>query len=468
MIHLKTKVHDHQTLEFKIGYETEPGLQISTFQVGLWMFIPGSLEANEHTYTADSFYEDLKTRLRLITPRYSLKQLSDEEAKPYQRLREVIQEAEDTKAFHHEICMVCNILKSGLRDAIEEVLAENDPAKRHELLQTFLLNLRSAIHIYRDLAHDVISLPLVSRLHYQHGDEFLCESIRHYLYGRAEIFNNEINPFLLELQEYMQTRGYALPQPERPEQSRDFLHRYGMLKKEIESELYIRTHKKNSGFLLEQLMFMLSAGMAMGFALLVNFYTKDAANKYSLPLILLMIVSYMFKDRIKDWLRSWFHNRSGEVFFDRRQRLEMNDTDIGSSRQSFEYLSPNEVKQTILQAKQQGMKVERADFMERQEVIHYCRAICLKRNLIRRLSHLPLNGVDEICRLNLTRLMRWMDNPQVSAYLSAKDGSILHFQAPRTYDVYLVLENTFNGKSQYFSYRIELNSDGIIALEQLS
>jgi hypothetical protein len=215
-------------------------------------------------------------------------------------------------------------------------------------------------------------------------------------------------------------------------------------------------------------MFMLSAGMAMGFALMINFYTKDAANKFSLPLILLMIVSYMFKDRIKDWVRNLFHDRSGEIFFDRRQRLEMNGIDIGSSRQNFEYLTPDKVAQSIQEFKQRSMELDEPDDIQREEVVHYCRTIRLQRKLIQRLSRHPLRGVDEICRLNLNRLMRWMDNPNITVYHSAEDGNVERFNAPRTYEIHFVMGNILNGKSNFFSYRVELNRDGIIALKDLS
>ena len=257
MIHLKTKVHDSQTLEFKIGYETEPNLSVSEFKVDLWMFIPDNLEGSERTYAANTFYEDLKTRLRLITPDYSLKQLTEVSALPYRRLHDAMSHPQNLEGFRHEICMICNILKSSLRDDVERISAEKDPVERKKFLQIFIPTLRSAINVYHSLAEEIATLPANSWLNYKRGDEFLCQTIRHYLYPRTKEFNaKELNLYLLELQDYMEGRGYALPQYQKSEQSRHFLHRYANLKKFIESELYIRTHNKHSGFLLEQLMFM--------------------------------------------------------------------------------------------------------------------------------------------------------------------------------------------------------------------
>ena len=87
MIELKTKIHDQYTLELKTSCQTESGQPINEFSTEIWLFIPENLQSNEPTYTSDSFYEDLKTRLRLKTPQYTPEELAKREALPYQRLQ---------------------------------------------------------------------------------------------------------------------------------------------------------------------------------------------------------------------------------------------------------------------------------------------------------------------------------------------------------------------------------------------
>ena len=254
----------------------------------------------------------------------------------------------------------------------------------------------------------------------------------------------------------MERRNFALPHPDNPEANQYFLDRMAELKKHIESELYIRSHKKNSGYLLEQLLFMLAAGIAMAFAIFINYHTRNTANQYSLPIVLLMIVSYMFKDRIKDWVKSWFRNGAGEIINDRRMRLEMRGTDIGSARQGYSSLRASNAPEIVLQY--------HAPSSGNEEVLHYRRILRLKRQRITSLSHHPFSGVNEICRISFARLMRWMDNPSQTIFRTQSDGHTDIFTGSRTYHLQLIIINRFQKQEQIHHLTIDLNRKGIVGI----
>lgn len=457
MIRVRPKIHDSQTLEFKIGYETRPELHISQYVTNLWMFIPENLEPNEKIYVADSFYEDLKTRLRLITPQYSLAELCSREALPYRRIRQAL-EADDAEAkFHHQVCRTCAIMKACLRDAAEQ---EKELGTPDELIQRW----SEILQIYRQFSEKCGGNQTLLREH-KLGDEFLCQITLRYLYPIARLQpGTHLNRFLLQQQTYMQQHGYALPAQGDDKRNRHYVHRMANLRKFIESDLYITSHKKNSGYLLEQLMFMLSAGLAMAFALLINYYTQGAADNFSLPLILLTIVSYMFKDRIKDWVRAWFRNGVGGVFYDRRIRLEMNGMHIGSSRQGVGYKDEENLPEAVRKCRLEASPEGDPSRYQKEDILQYRRHLRLNRKRINRLSHHPLLGVDEICRLNLSRLMRWMDDPQTPVYHSDDDGSVETFSARHTYIVHIILEIETAGETLVNPYRVEISRDGILSI----
>lgn len=457
MIRVRPTIHDSQTLEFKIGYETRPELHESEYVTNLWMFIPENLEPNEKIYVADSFYEDLKTRLRLITPQYSLAQLSSRDALPYRRMEEVLKNGGTATDFRHQICRTCAILKASLRDAVDASSSELN-------LDRLLSQWQGILQIYRQYSVHYSENKTFMQC-YRLGDEFLCQMTLRYLYPLTGSKNHDgLRRFLLEQQSYMQQRGYALPVEGDDERNRRYVHRMSHLRKYIESDLYITSHKKNSGYLLEQLMFMLSAGLAMAFALLINYYTQGAADNFSLPLILLTIVSYMFKDRIKDWVRTWFHNGAGRVFYDRRIRLEMNGMHIGSSRQGVSYKAGNALPEAVRRCREQRTDPDDPSALVKEDILQYRRQLRLNRKRINRLSHHPLLGVDEICRLNLSRLMRWMDDPETRVYHSNSDGSVETFSARHTYIIYIILEIQTAGESLVNPYRVEISRDGILSV----
>ena len=88
MIDIKPKIHDNNTLEFKVGYIPEDGVTYNDFYMNTWIFIPEVLDVNRHTYPKDIFYRDTISYLRLITPSYQLEELAHEECLPHQRLKQ--------------------------------------------------------------------------------------------------------------------------------------------------------------------------------------------------------------------------------------------------------------------------------------------------------------------------------------------------------------------------------------------
>ena len=91
MIDINVKIHDKYSVEFKIGLKVKyPNLE--KFAVNTWIFVPNSLDIDSQTYTKQQFYTDVKTNIRLITPRYLLASIAEQGALPYENLKKTIEE----------------------------------------------------------------------------------------------------------------------------------------------------------------------------------------------------------------------------------------------------------------------------------------------------------------------------------------------------------------------------------------
>ena len=75
--------------------------------------------------------------------------------------------------------------------------------------------------------------------------------------------------------------------------NRQLVHHHGMLKKFIESELYIDLKKRRDGVAIEQLYYSIAAGLAMIFATGVAWYTQVKYGNITWPLFVVLVVSYM-------------------------------------------------------------------------------------------------------------------------------------------------------------------------------
>ena len=127
MITIQAKKHDNFSVEFKFGFEGTPETKSDEFVVNTWIFVPNSLDINPQTYGKDQFYRDIKSNVRLITPVYLLRELSDRESLPFVSLRRSFERlasmptVENIENYESQIKMFAAIFKSALRNSVTTV-----------------------------------------------------------------------------------------------------------------------------------------------------------------------------------------------------------------------------------------------------------------------------------------------------------------------------------------------------------
>jgi hypothetical protein len=122
MIDIKTKIHDRFSIEFKVGFVARRKMRKNDFTVGVWLFVPSSLDINPATYTKHDFYKDVKSNIRLITPHFLLRDIVGGEAVPFRKLTEAAgaMASDPTRthiaAWEYHVKLFAAIVKSALRD----------------------------------------------------------------------------------------------------------------------------------------------------------------------------------------------------------------------------------------------------------------------------------------------------------------------------------------------------------------
>ena len=97
------------------------------------------------------------------------------------------------------------------------------------------------------------------------------------------------------------------------------MFRQGALKKYLEQHSLPGNKGRKRGKFLEQAIYSVAAGIAMVFATMVAFIGQSRYGGLSLPFFIALVISYMFKDRIKELLRlylsvtlrKWLYDRGG-------------------------------------------------------------------------------------------------------------------------------------------------------------
>ena len=131
-----------------------------------------------------------------------------------------------------------------------------------------------------------------------------------------------------------------------------------MLKKFIESELYIHLKKKRDGVAIEQLYYSIAAGAAMIFATAVAWFTQVKYGNITWPLFLVLVVSYMLKDRIKDLLRYYFAHKLGNKYYDKKASVTIGKNLVGEIKEGFDFISMSRTPEHVRKLRDDAAMVE--------------------------------------------------------------------------------------------------------------
>jgi hypothetical protein len=265
---------------------------------------------------------------------------------------------------------------------------------------------------------------------------------------------------------YRRQRRYLEVEATSPDNNRQFVYHASQLKKYIESNLYLPTHKRRNTVFLEQVAFSFAAGVSMVFATVVSFAFQQTYGNFTLPFFIALVISYMFKDRIKDLIRNYFANNLGSRFYDYLITIRVNARKIGWVKEGFDFVSPSDVSKHVKEKRARKNPLVTNRGVDEQ-VIQYRKYVHLKRKAVDQLSAYPINGINNIVRFNLAGFMRKMDNPQVPLFVNNGDATPQYTTGDKAYYLNFVLQCKYEEKSEYKRYRVCLCRDGIKNVEEI-
>lgn len=484
MIGINCKIHDRNTLEFKIGYQVPEGTAFNDFEMCTWIYIPEALDVNRHTYSRENFYRDMLSYMRLITPVYPLEMLAHSAELPYQLLEKACKTivAQPTKQnqvdYEKEIKSYASIFKSSLRDTCKHLVTVED-GRLPILVMQMVEQIRQVHHNYRSLFEYLQKNGLDSSLmiYFTYGDEFLVNTTEQHLFKMLKRMKEDrpmmykkilpmVSVLMDENKQYAQQHGYMLPEQNSKDDNAQFVYHAGQLKKYMESHLYLPTHKRRNAVFLEQVVFSLAAGLSMVFATVISFAFQQTYGNFTLPFFMALVISYMFKDRIKELVRNYFANRLSSKIFEYRININVDDMKLGWCKEGVDFLTSQKTNPHSLKVRNRHSPLVIGRGTEEQ-IVFYRKKIHLNRKAVGKMSAYPLQGVHDIIRYNLYEYMRKMDNPQVPLCVNHGDGEMEEVQGNKVYYLNFVFRLKDAHNKLYRRYRACLSRVGILNIEEI-
>ncbi len=235
----------------------------------------------------------------------------------------------------------------------------------------------------------------------------------------------------------------------------------------MESVLFLDTHTRRDGRLTEQLIYSLAAGIAMLVATAAAFFSRHRFGDWSYAFLAVLIISYMFKDRIKDILKIYLSGKIRRFFFDYKKNIFAGKNKIGRCRERFGFIGQGKIPTTIKQARHISHLTEIENDWLKEEVIKYTRHIKLwVKNFQQAYQTYSISGVNDIIRINIVEFLHKMANPKKKLYLLTPNG-YKRIYGERVYHLNLILKYNLKEVSLLRRYRIILNKNGIKRIEEV-
>ena len=484
MIDLVTKIHDKFTLEFKVGFNTEQAerpMKYSDFVMNTWIFVPNSLDINAAKYSKDDFYRDLKSGVRLITPSYELHELAnDDELLPNKSLitnfNDLHIAPDDTQDLIHSIRMYCAIAKSAFRDECLSISQQPDATERITACHRFMEDGGKILNRFRDLLNQLNDKNSTDRTRqvFTYGDEFLSNVMEKYAYRlRDAIRFNHLEEYpqletsfrdvLTNERAYREQRGYLCVKADDPKGNEDFVFRASLLKKFTESDLYLNATKRKNTFLVEQILYSLAAGAAMVVATLSSFFFQQRYGNFTLPFLIALVISYMFKDRLKDWLRLIFARRVSNKVFDTRTDFRIKGRHIGWSKDSVDFIDSDKILPEVIKLRSRNPLFAEVSGKD-EKVLLFRKKVQLWPAQLAKASPYPLRGINDILRYNITEYTRKMDNPSFPLSGTWEDNEYKPIEGKKVYHLTFIIQCVYEGKTEYRRVVVRCDRNGIVKI----
>lgn len=484
MVTIHAKKHDNFSVEFKFGFEDSHIDGKNDFAVNTWIFVPNSIGINPESYGKNQFYRDIKSNVRLITPVFSLDDIADEKSLPLRSLKNSIGNLgcgmENSDDYEYHLKMFAAIFKSALRN-VEHQFRSSKPIETLQAIASGMeLSCRQILGKYRSLLNYIPKGSQFSkeRNYYKLADEFMSHIVEVRVMRvlkkidaskHSEQLEGQRDKLLKLIQDevrYRKRKGYGMIGDD-PEHNRLIVYHNGMLKKFVESDLFISLDKKKDGVAVEQLYYSVAAGIAMIFATTVAWMTQVKFGNITWPLFIALVISYMMKDRIKELMRFYFAHKLGNKYYDKKAKISIGKKNVGFIKEGVDFISQTKTPEIVTAMRNDAATIDDASRIFEEKILLYRKRVMIDGKVLASTGDYPLNGINEIMRLHLNRFTQKMDNPEVPIDHLSPDGSIHTVKVQKIYYINIIFQLCQESESSYKHFRILMTRNGILKVEEI-
>ncbi len=507
LFNTKVDVHDRKQFELKLEYQPSGTDPKSEYLVETILFLPRSLNISVDTWNRNQFYADLHNYVRLKTPVLSFAEIQTGSHSPLVQLEQRLPLGLMGPASEvvYDAKMLACVVRGGLRRFSRGMKKEcthllrgadakkcaptESPAHLLELANSTISALQDILHRFRVVSTqlgDKYELGERAKAALRLVDEYLSLSVEQSL--RRIVVQMESMPrsgAYVELRRKLMDvvvgdeiyrRGRALPSVLAAQgDNEEYTHRVSFLKKFCMNILFLKVQRSSHRKAWEEAAFAVAAGGSMAFALGVGLFAQSRYPQASFNFFLLAVVGYMFKDRMKEGLRRILASYAGKFLYERTTRIvdPVTQGEVGICREKVDYGDAVTIPPDIAALRERDDLITVAQGELSEMVIRYRKRIALQSEMLPRIADGIVTGVTDIIRLNVSRLLHDMDDPEYSLdYVDLEDFSVGKLQMAKSYRIDVAFRfSVDDGRHQRTTVRLMrliLDRNGIKRMSDLA
>ncbi len=429
--------HDRTHLQLELDYPA--GAQEYCWEA--YFFMPQSFRLGPAYYDEQRLYEDLVSYVRLPARERTLRDVV-ETALP--RLERILRDGDDEARGHEARGLACAV-RASVRFAMRDIESErtDDPDELADLIA----RAGQIVTLAREALSGCLEGPEPMRTTAAWVLEDISLMVEQFLSRSALLFAERDAEALAEearqqaLRVVRELEGWSqFPRPPAGRLTRRDIERFEFLRHTLKrftsSVLWLDFDVRDPSRWAKQALFALAASGAMAFAVVAALWNGDPLSSSKLGLWLVVaIVAYAVKDRIKAWLQAgssrWlrrhFPDRRWHVWSPEKRQDILAVVDETTRFRDFEELPPE-----VLATRRMTRRHPLEEIARPEDVLWH-------RKKVRLYGDAADTGLTEVFRLDLARWLANTDDPKTSLVLAdAERGVLRKVTAPRVYNIAVV------------------------------
>ena len=455
--------------EIKIPYHSDNSIGKVDYHTNIYFFIPKSLNINSTSYLTNNFYNDYTSYIRFITPQRKLGALERRLHTLITTLNMNIYDESRKNTFEEELKLIVCSYVSYLGKYSKEFAHKNIHIKRlHTFLQR-IENFHALVKIMLKTAsdkqgNDIIDCVLSASEYLSYAAQNCLLEINVHLKTHENRYNDTVNTIVGTINtiiEFSKENDFPVISND-TYQNEKVIYRHSILKKYFYSILYLYQKKKKDGGGIKEVYYAIAAGLSMVFTTLIVFATQKEYGNFTTSFFAALVISYMFKDRIKEAYRGYFDKRIAIKTYDYKEKIYSSDKKLifAFIKERMRFVKKKTLQDDIKKIRFIEVPRRLSPYLE-EDIIKFEKSVTLYNKNIQRKYHNTINGIHNIMRFDISQYLKKMDATKVPLY-RVNDHKLF---GNKIYHVNIVIENKTETGTALYRARIIINKRGIKRIE---